>query len=85
MSQKKATSTMRFFIFKSETRKDLQAFAGEPGGEKLPKHHGPWTKTGVVVEERAPPFHLSREMVESAIAKEGFQLWRRIKKPDVNL
>jgi hypothetical protein len=76
---------MRLYIFKSETRRDLQAFAGEPGGDKLPKHHGPWTGTGIVTDERAPPFNLSRETVENAIAKDGFQLWRRVSKPDEKL
>jgi hypothetical protein len=27
---------MRIYIFKSETRKELRAFAGDPGGSKLP-------------------------------------------------
>jgi hypothetical protein len=38
---------MCIYIFKSETRKELRAFAGDPGGSKLPSQHGPWTVTGV--------------------------------------
>ena len=44
---------MRIYIFKSETRKELRAFAGDPGDSKLPSPHGPWTVTGVVAPERA--------------------------------
>jgi hypothetical protein len=67
---------MRFYIFKSETRKALRAFAGDQGGTKLPGHHGPWTATGVVAAEKAPPHNFSREAIEEAIEGEGFQLWR---------
>jgi hypothetical protein len=71
---------MRIYIFKSETRKGLRAFAGDPAGSKLPENHGPWSITGVVAEEKAPPHNLSRELIEQAIADEGFQLWRLSKK-----
>jgi hypothetical protein len=67
---------MRFYIFKSEVTKDLRAFAGDPGGSKLPGSHGPWTVTGVVAAEAAPPHKLSREAIEAAIETEGFKLWR---------
>lgn len=67
---------MRLYIFKSEGTRDLHAFAGDPAGSKLPKRHGPWTGTGIVTPERAPPFRLSRDVVEAAINKEGYQLWR---------
>jgi hypothetical protein len=71
---------MRIYIFKSETRKGLRAFTGDLAGSKLPENHGPWSITGVVAEEKAPPHKLSRELIEQAIADEGFQLWRLIKK-----
>ena len=67
---------MRIYIFKSETRKDLCAFAGDPAGSKLPQNHGPWTATGVVRPDMAPPHKMSREAIEKAINGEGFQLWR---------
>lgn len=67
---------MRFYIFKSEVTKDLRAFAGDPGGSKLPGSHAPWTVTGVVAAEAAPPHRLSREAIEAAIESEGFKLWR---------
>lgn len=67
---------MRFYIFKSEATKDLHAFAGDPGGTKLPGSHAPWTVTGVVAAEAAPPHKLSREAIESAIETDGFKLWR---------
>ena len=67
---------MRIYIFKSETRKELRAFAGDPKGSKLPQQHGPWTATGVVPPERDPPHNFSRDAIEEAIDAEGFQLWR---------
>jgi hypothetical protein len=73
---------MRLYIFKSETRRDLHAFAGDAAGSQLPKHHGPWTGTGIVTAERAPPFKLSRDVVEAAINKDGYQLWRLPNKSD---
>jgi hypothetical protein len=67
---------MRIYVFKSETRKELRAFAGEASGDTLPKQHGPWTATGVIAEDRAPPHGFSRDAIEKAIGAEGFQLWR---------
>jgi len=71
---------MRIYIFKSETRKELRAFAGDPTGSKLPQNHGPWTVTGVVGPDKAPPHNFSRNEIEEAIYVEGFQLWRLGKK-----
>jgi hypothetical protein len=70
---------MRIYIFKSETRSNLLAFASDLTGSKLPENHGPWTATGAVGPEAAPPHKLSRNAIESAIEAEGFQLWRRRK------
>jgi hypothetical protein len=67
---------MRIYVFKSETRKALHAFVGDPGGSKLPQQHGPWTATGVVAADRAPPHGFPRDAIEKAIDTEGFQLWR---------
>jgi len=73
---------MRIYIFKSETTKELRAFAGDLAGSKLPQNHGPWSVTGVIVEHKAPPHNLSRAAIEQAIADEGFQLWRLNKKTE---
>ncbi|MEZ5785042.1 MAG: hypothetical protein R3D62_21935 [Xanthobacteraceae bacterium] len=67
---------MRIYVFKSETRKELHAFVGDPGGSRLPHQHGPWTATGVVAANRAPPHGFARDAIEKAIDTEGFQLWR---------
>ena len=67
---------MRIYIFKSETRKDLRAFAGDSAGSKLPQQHGPWTGIGVVRPEADPPHRFSRVTIERAVADDGFQLWR---------
>jgi hypothetical protein len=58
---------MRIYIFKSETRKELRAFAGDPMGSKLPQNHGPWTVTGVVGPDKTPPHNFSRNEIEEAI------------------
>jgi hypothetical protein len=67
---------MRIYIFKSETRRRLRAFAGDPAGSKLPNQHGPWTAIGVVSPEAEPPHKFSRLSIERALDGDGFQLWR---------
>jgi hypothetical protein len=67
---------MRIFMFKSEANATLRAFAGDPAGSKLPRQHGPWHATGVIREDKAPPHQFSRDAIEKAIDKDGFQLWR---------
>src|SRR5262245_54579641 len=68
--------SMRIYIFKSETRRELRAFAGDPAGSKLPKQHGPWTAMGVVRPGADPPHKFARVSIERAIDGDGFQLWR---------
>ena len=67
---------MRIFIFKSAAKGELRAFAGEAGGQKLPSNLGPWHAIGVIREDKAPPFNVSRDVIEKAIAGEGFQLFK---------
>lgn len=67
---------MRIYVFKSETRKELRAFTGDPSGKKLPRQHGPWTATEVVAADCATPHRFSRDAIEKAIDAGGFQLWR---------
>jgi hypothetical protein len=76
---------MRFYIFKSETRDRLCAFAADPAGSKLPKNHGPWTVTGIVGATSEPPHKISRAALEQAIEGEGFQLWRVPKKAEASV
>jgi hypothetical protein len=71
---------MRIYIFKSESRRELRAFTSDLGGDKLPKNLGPWSATGVIGPDKAPPHNLSRDAIEEAINAEGFQLWRLQKK-----
>jgi hypothetical protein len=73
---------MRIYIFKSETRKDLRAFAGDLAGSRLPQNHGPWTATGAIGPDSAPPYNFSRDAIQEAIDAEGFQLWRLSKKTE---
>jgi hypothetical protein len=67
---------MRLFMFKSEAKAKLRAFAAEPGGQQLPTRHGPWHAVGVVREDKDPPHNMSREIIEQSIADQGFQLYR---------
>jgi hypothetical protein len=55
---------MRIYIFKSETRKDLRAFAGDLAGSRLPQNHGPWTATGAIGPDSAPPYNFSRDAIQ---------------------
>jgi hypothetical protein len=68
--------SMRMYIFKSETRPGLCAFAADQAGSRLPDQHGPWTVTGVVGPTSAMPHNISREAIEQAIDAHGFQMWR---------
>ena len=67
---------MRLYMFKSETRKDLRAFAEDSSGTKLPDQFRPWTAIGVVMEDRAPPHNFQRAAIEKSVDENGFQLWR---------
>ena len=67
---------MNIYIFKSETKSELRAFAGDAEGSKLPDQFRPWHATGVVTAGKALPHKISRVTVEDAIGAQGFQLWR---------
>lgn len=76
---------MRIYIFKSESKSGLRAFAGDLKGDKLPKNHGPWTATGVIGPDKAAPHNLSRDAIEEAIDAVGFQLWRLQEKAETRV
>jgi hypothetical protein len=67
---------MHIFMFKSDAKGELNAFAGDPQGSKLPPQHGPWQATGVIRPDKEPPHKFSRSAIEKAINDQGFQLWR---------
>jgi hypothetical protein len=67
---------MRIFIFKSEKRNDLGAFASDPDRHRLPSTLGPWVAVGVVHPDNAPPHRLDRAVIEKAIESQGYQLFR---------
>ena len=71
---------MRIYIFKSASNSELCAFAGGPDTRQLPTKFGPWHAVGVVRPDKAPPYNLSRDAIEKAIAGPGFQLFRLKKK-----
>jgi hypothetical protein len=64
------------FIFKSQVNSELRAFAGDAGGDKLPSKFAPWHAVGVVRADKEPPYNLSRDVIEQAIAGQGFQLFK---------
>jgi hypothetical protein len=67
---------MRLIIFKSEANSELRAFASDPGGRQLPSKFAPWHAIGVVAADREPPHKLNRDLIERAIADQGYQLFR---------
>jgi hypothetical protein len=67
---------MRIFMFTSQAKDDLHAFAGDESGSKLPAKYGPWGLAGTLSSRQEPPHKFSRRVIEQAIATEGFQLWR---------
>jgi hypothetical protein len=67
---------MRIFVFKSETRSNLCAFAGDMVGARLPEKFGPWRLTNTVPRGGALPHDVFRPPVEKAIMFEGFQMFR---------
>jgi hypothetical protein len=72
---------MPIYIFKSDANGGLRAFAGDMGGDKLPKQFRPWRVVGVIRPDKDPPHKLPRVEIEKAIESEGFQLWRMKAKP----
>jgi hypothetical protein len=67
---------MRLYIFKSDAKDELRAFAGDVAGSKLPDQFRPWHAIGIVGADKDPPHRLSRKEIERAIEMHGFQLWR---------
>jgi hypothetical protein len=73
---------MRIYVFRSETKADLRAFAGDIAGSKLPDQFRPWHAVGVINADKKPPHNLPRATIEKAIEDQGFQLWRMKPKAD---
>lgn len=74
---------MRLFIFKSEPSPDLRAFGADLAGSQLPKQFSPWRAVGAIAPDKDPPHELPRDVIETAIKTQGFQLWRMSKKEAV--
>jgi hypothetical protein len=68
---------MRFYMFKSQAKPGLNAFAEDGTGTKLPQQFAPWLVTGVVKPDAKPPHNLPRAPIEEALKERGFQLWRK--------
>ena len=67
---------MRIFVFESQTREGLHAFAGDIAGNRLPGRVGPWRLIGGSPPGGSLPHGISRKMIEHAITAKGFQMWR---------
>jgi hypothetical protein len=67
---------MRIFVFRSQSRNSLCAFAGDIAGSRLPEKFGPWRRVATVPRGVALPHGVARQPVEEAITAEGFQLYR---------
>jgi hypothetical protein len=68
---------MRLYVFKSDARAGLRAFAGDLAGSQLPNQFRPWHVVGVIAPDKDPPHDLPRADIEKAISSQGFQLWRK--------
>jgi hypothetical protein len=67
------------FMFRSSTSETLWGFDANSDGDHLPPKFGPWTGIGVMRADQSPPQGLSRPAIESGIAANGYQLWRKKK------
>lgn len=67
---------MRIFVFRSQTRRSLCAFAGDVDGARLPEKFGPWRLIATVPRGVGLPHSVPRPGIERAILGEGFQLYR---------
>jgi hypothetical protein len=68
--------SMRLYMFTSQAKSGLHAFAGDDQGSKLPPKFAPWDLTGTLASRSAPPHNFSRQDIERAVEADGFQLWR---------
>ena len=71
------TASSNLFMFRSEKSAALHGFARESAGGPLPQKFGPWIGVGVVRPDQVPPHGLRREAIETGIAANGYQLWRK--------
>lgn len=71
------TASSNLFMFRSEKSAALHGFAMESAGGPLPQKFGPWIGVGVVRPDQRPPHGLRREAIETGIAANGYQLWRK--------
>ena len=66
------------FMFRSETSVALHGFAMESAWwQASSKKFGPWAGIGVLRPDQIPPHGMRREAIESGIAENGYQLWRK--------
>ncbi len=73
------TDKTNIFMFRSGKSEALHGFAATSSGDRLPQKFGPWAGIGVVRPDQTPPHGLRRDAIESGIAVNGYQLWRKKK------
>ena len=67
---------MRLYMFTSQAKSDLHAFAADERGTRLPPKYAPWGLTGTLGTRASPPHNFARRDIERAVESDGFQLWR---------
>ena len=73
------TADANLFMFRSATMAALHGFADEPKGARLPEKYAPWDAIGVLRPDQTPPHGLPRAAIETGVAANGYQLWRKKK------
>jgi hypothetical protein len=85
IKQDNTAGGMRIFVFKSEGREGLHAFAGDLAGFRLPAQFKPWSATGSIAPDGNFPYkNLSRDAIETAIRDQGYLLYRFKRNPNDN-
>jgi hypothetical protein len=64
------------FLFRSKRQDNLNAFALDAAGSKLPEKFGPWLALETISGDRQLPHGLSKKAALAAIELQGFALWR---------
>ena len=73
------SETANLYMFRSDVSADLCGFSRDSRGSGLPEKFAPWTGFGVLREDQVPPHGLSRPAIETGVATNGYQLWRKKK------
>jgi hypothetical protein len=65
------------FLFRSSVSEGLWAIAADSAGEQLPGKFAPWLGIGVMRPDQPTPHGLPRAAIESGVAANGYQMYRK--------